>query len=106
MDCDTAGYRGVMKPRGRTFWTAEKLAELKGLAQTMTAYELADWFEVTVQNMHVVCRRHGIVYKPAAKGGRQGKKINKQLNAQQSIELFKNEYSNNYLNILITNRWI
>lgn len=90
----------------RTRWTPARLALLAKMGQTMDAEELAEWFDKSEQNIHKICRKYSIPYKHRAIGGQKGPRPqSNQLNAQESVDLFKTQYRNELLNQLIAHKW-
>ncbi|HED35070.1 MAG TPA: hypothetical protein ENJ08_12800 [Gammaproteobacteria bacterium] len=85
--------------RKHKVWTAQRIAELELLAQDLTSEQLADHFHVTSQGIREICRLYDIKL-PVAQRVRT-----RQLDAQESIALFKLQYQNQPINQLITRNW-
>ena len=83
----------------RRTWNSERIAQLELMAPDMTTEELADWFNCSQQNIREVCHEYGFRWclKPPVQ--------KKQLNAQESIALFKTQYINQPINRLLTTQW-
>lgn len=89
----------VLKKKHKV-WTAQRISELELLAQDMSTEELADHFHVSCDNVRKICRLYDIKQPVDRRYNRA-----RQLDAQESIALFKMQYINQPINQLITKNW-
>lgn len=82
------------------------LAMLAEHARRKTIAELSEFFGTSKDSLRKLCKRHDIVCQPDLKGGAKTKpRKNQQLNAQESIALFKQQYKKSTINQLLTKPW-
>lgn len=91
----------------RGFWSTDRVIELKKLASIMTVIELALKFDVTRRQIQSACGTHEITYLHIGSGRPKKQKSGtpKKITAQESIDLFKNQYQQQTINQLLTKPW-
>ena len=87
----------VQRQKRNNPWPVERLDKLETAAANMNIAQLAELFDERKDYIRQTCLSNNIKF---LKAGPQ-----MQLNAQESIDLFKNRYKNETLNLLITNSW-